>query len=152
MTAGIVDDSWHRERAWLGYAGLLPFLACTGILLVSSDAALTASAVDVMRSYAAVIASFLGAVHWGVTTQNDEHRRIRLRWGVMPALLAWALLLLPSGPAFLGFAALFAAILYVDLRLLPVLDVRYQQLRFHLTSVVIACVLVAGIVESRAAV
>lgn len=151
MTVGIVGNSWHRERAWLGYAGLIPFLAGTGALLLSSDAALTASAVDVMRSYAAIIASFLGAVHWGVATQDEGNLKLRLRWGVMPALLAWTLLLLPAGPAFLGFAALFAAILYVDVRLLPVLDARYQQLRFQLTSVVIACTLIAGIIGSRAA-
>lgn len=150
MTVGIIGDSWHRERAWLGYAGLVPFLAGTGVLLMSSDAALTASVADVMRSYAAIIASFLGAVHWGVATQDDADLRLRLRWGVMPALLAWTLLLLPAGPAFLGFAALFAAVLYVDVRLLPILDARYQQLRFRLTSTVIACTLIAGVIGSRA--
>ena len=149
MMTEIVGDAWHRERAWLGYAGLLPFLAGSIALLMSSDSAITSTAVDVMRYYAAVIASFLGAVHWGVAKQDPTYARVRLRWGVMPALIAWTLLLLPPGPAFVGFAALFAAILYVDVRLLPLLDANYQQLRIRLSTVVIACSLLAGVTQSR---
>lgn len=144
MTAGLIDYPWHRERAWLGYAGLLPFLVCSAALVVSADPVLVQIAVDVLLSYAAVIASFLGAVHWGFAAHDSANLRVRLRWGVTPALIAWTLLLLPPGPALLGFSTLFAAILFVDLRLLPLLDERYRQLRLRLSLVVIACLLVAA--------
>lgn len=150
MNVEIAGNAWRRERAWLGYAGLLPFLVCTGLLLAPANPALSASAVEIMRTYAAVIASFLGAIHWGVAMQDEVHLRVRLRWGVTPALIAWTLLLLPSGPAFFGFAMLFAAILFVDVRVLPLLDSSYRQLRMQLSTIVIACMLVAGLIASKA--
>ena len=142
---------WQRERAWLGYAGLIPFVAGVLMLAAGSDAASTAVATDLVRYYAAVIASFLGAVHWGVAAdQRDPRRRARLRWGVMPALLAWLLLLLPAAPALLGFALLFALILGVDRYLLPVLDGRYRRLRLQLSLVVIGALVVAALLVPEA--
>lgn len=143
---------WQRERAWLGYAGLIPFLAGVLVLAAGRDAASTAMAADLVRYYAAVIASFLGAVHWGVAADpRDTRRRARLRWGVTPALLAWLLLLLPAAPAFLGFALLFALVLGVDRYLLPILDDRYRQLRLQLSLVVIGTLLVAAMLVPEAA-
>jgi hypothetical protein len=149
MILDSVAVGWQRERAWLGYAGLLPFLACAAILLLGTDPAQSRVAVDVMRFYAAVIASFLGAVHWGVAATDPTNRRARLRWGIMPALLAWTLLLLPPFYAFVGFAALFATILLVDWRLLPLLDGSYRQLRVQLSTIVITTLVIAAPVASK---
>jgi hypothetical protein len=144
VTTGALDLGWQRERNWLGYAGLLPFLGSATMLLLDADPAHRLLAVDVLRYYAAVIASFLGAVHWGAAAGDPSNRRARLRWGVMPALIAWTLLLVPPNAAFIGFAALFAAVFYVDWRLLPLLDSHYRQLRLQLSVVVIATLLVAA--------
>jgi hypothetical protein len=138
-------SGWHRERAWLGFAGLVPFAATWLAIVGSNDPGVHGLAVDLMRTYAAVIASFLGAVHWGLAAMDPRRRAARLRWGVMPALLAWALLLLPPAPSLLGFAALFAIVLYVDLRLLPLPGRPFRRLRTQLTSGVILLLLLAAI-------
>lgn len=151
MTVGAADIPWHRERAWLGYAGLLPFFGAVATLAGSADPATQLLAVDVVRYYAAVIASFLGAVHWGVAISEQPMRRARLRWGVTPALLAWTLLLLPSAPGLIGFVVLFAAILYVDWRLLPLPDTRYRQLRVQLSAGVIIVLLLAALLATGVA-
>jgi hypothetical protein len=141
----MLDNPWHRERAWLGYAGLFPFAAALVALAGATDPAARDLAVDVMRYYAAVIASFLGAVHWGVAVLELDMRRARLRWGVMPALIAWTLLLVPPTAALPGFVVLFAAILYVDWQLLPLPDEHYRPLRAQLSAGVILMLTVASL-------
>lgn len=141
-----VEQRWQRERYWLGHAGLIPFLLCVAILLTVSDPAWRAITTDVLRYYAAVIASFLGAVHWGAAADpRDTLRHARLRWGIMPALLAWTLLILPPEYAFAGFAALFTLILGVDRYLLPILDDAYRELRLRLSIIVIVSLVAAAV-------
>jgi hypothetical protein len=136
VSTGALNLSWQREREWLGYAGLLPFLTGAAAVLIVSEAATAWLAADAMRYYAAVIASFLGAVHWGIET-DSESRSARLRWGVLPALLAWSLLLAPVKPALALFGVLFVVILLVDRSYLPLLDERYRRLRVLLTAIVV---------------
>ncbi len=150
MSGASITSDWQQERGWLGYAGLLPFIGGLAILLSSDSAALTQLATDALRHYAAVIASFLGAVHWGVAHEVPQRRRqAHLRWGVIPALAAWGLLSLPTAVGLAGFAALFALISLVDQRLLPVLDQRYRQLRLQLSAVVIAVLGAAAVIMAR---
>ena len=137
---------WERERRWLGYAGLVPFLACLAVILAAAPQAWVGPAVDLLRHYAALIASFLGAVHWGAAAAVDDGRqRARLRWGVTPALIAWTLLALPAQYALAGFAVLFVLILAVDRYLLPVLDDSYRRLRLRLTAVVVTALAAAAL-------
>lgn len=144
--AGSDNPGWQRERQWLGFAALLPFLAGLGVLMSAEDSAWTMLAATGLSHYSAVIASFLGAVHWGIAADpRDRLRRARLRWGVTPALLAWTLLALPVGYALAGFAALFAFILLVDYRLLPALDDAYRRLRLQLSVVVTATLAAAAL-------
>ncbi len=145
MTAdSTTAGDWQRERRWLGYAGLIPFLACLAALY-AGNSAWRMTAIELLRSYAALIASFLGAVHWGVAAdRRDGLHTARLRWGVMPALIAWTLLMLPDAFAFAGLAILFALILFVDRFLLPVLDDAYRQMRLRLSLIVIATLVAAA--------
>lgn len=145
MSGTTVDQAdWQRERLWLGYAGLLPFVGATLVLLFSDTPAWRGSAADTLLAYAALIASFLGAVHWGLAgCESGRLGRARLRWGVAPALLAWTLLALPVVYALAGFAALFGLILWVDRYLLPVRDAAYQALRLRLSGAVIALLVAA---------
>ncbi|MCG6967340.1 MAG: DUF3429 domain-containing protein [Chromatiaceae bacterium] len=137
--------SWQWERRWLGYAGLVPFLACLAVLLLTGDRHWNGIAVDTLRNYAAVIASFLGALHWALAGASpDRLQRARLRWGVVPALVGWALLALPAASSLAGFALLFAAILLVDRRLLPILDDGYRRLRLQLSVVVVPTLVAAA--------
>jgi hypothetical protein len=74
-------------------------------------------------AYAAVILSFLGAVHWGVVlaapTTTPQLARSFLMWGVVPALLGWLALLM----MFLGLAPwLVLSFLIADLLLVRMMD------------------------------
>ncbi len=82
--------------AWiLGLLGLLPFAGAA--LAGLAVAGWQADALLWLRAYGAVILSFLGAVHWGLSLAAGESpfNRQRLVLGVVPALLGWAGLLLP---------------------------------------------------------
>jgi glutaredoxin len=80
---------------WLGYAGLIPFLAAlAGFML--SDAPRQDYFAQQFLAYGAVILSFVGAVHWGVALVGGRLRMMRMAFSVLPALLAWAALLLPA--------------------------------------------------------
>ncbi len=153
MTTAELDRSWQRERAWLGYAGLTPFLLGVVLLAGSRDGNTQALATDLVRYYAAVIASFLGAVHWGTLAMAaGGERRARLAWGVTPALVAWVLLVLSPAHALIGFAALFVVILGIDRWLLPILDECYRRLRLQLTLVVVATLIIAASLAPEAGV
>jgi hypothetical protein len=131
----------EQQRRWLGFAGLAPFAACLAVVAVADDPVTDTAAIRTMLHYAAVIAAFLGAVHWGLAVQ--EPRAGRLWWGVTPALIAWALLAAPDPVALIGFAALFGLILVVDLRWLAIPDTGYRALRIPLTVTVVGVLLTA---------
>jgi hypothetical protein len=151
MTAAALS-SIAQERRWLGFAGLVPFAGCLAVLLVADAPRWQALAATTLQHYAAIIAAFLGAVHWGIAAIVEDDTRIaRLRWGITPALISWALLILPTPAAMLGFAALFALILAVDLYLLPALDDDYRALRRPLSIAVIAVLVLAAFVSPGAA-
>lgn len=140
-----LPEPLERQRRWLGFAGLGPFVACLAVVLVTDAAALESAAVDAMLHYAAVIAAFLGAVHWGLSATHETARGWRLWWGVTPALVAWALLAAPQDLALVGFAGLFAVVLAVDLRWLSVPDPGYRALRLPLTAVVVGVLLATAV-------
>jgi hypothetical protein len=146
MTAVVASLSpGLKSRRLLGYAGLLPFAGCLALMLLAGDRNVQALAASQMLNYAGLIASFLGAVHWGAAMYGGQGpQSTRLAWGVIPALIAWPLLNLPQDIAFAGFAALYGVILLVDYYLLPLLDDDYRRLRLRLSAVVIACLLTAA--------
>ena len=96
---------------WLGAAGLLPFLA-TALLSWLLPPETRGFALFALAAYGMVILSFLGAVHWGLALrappEEARYAAPRLGLGVVPALIAWAALLLPPVP---GLGLLAAAIL-----------------------------------------
>ena len=101
-------------EAWaLGVAGLLPFVAgAAGLWLLPPEwAGLAALA---LLTYAAVIVSFLGGIHWGLAMPLAQTRRGLLVWGVLPGLLAWAGLLLNSAWGLLLMAASLLLCYVVD--------------------------------------
>lgn len=82
----------------LGSGGLIPFVMGLLLVLIGPEP-WKAFAWDALRSYAAVILSFLGAVHWGSALGERDKTRLWhiLGWSVVPALLAWiGLLLAPT--------------------------------------------------------
>ncbi len=139
--------------AWLGYGGLAPFVALAAGTLAGGPHA------DFLRaglfSYAAVILSFVGAVHWGIALAAPDlepRRRAALfAWSVVPALAAWPALLLYAAPASVLLIGGFAAHYVQDWRLerqtraQAVLPDWYLPLRLRLTLVACACVAAGGL-------
>jgi hypothetical protein len=140
----------------LGLGGLIPFLAC-GLGSVTAGGAVPADrALLALIEYAAIILSFLGAVHWGLALATQDHAAtaqagslrpgsdgVRLALGVLPALLGWAALLVSvaAAPA-IALALLIAGFLAttaVEARgardgLVPA---GYMRMRWLLTLVVV---------------
>lgn len=128
--------------AWLGYGGLLPFIALATLIVADPLRAQVWS--DALVGYGAVILSFVGALHWGVamitTTLNPAQRRRAFVWSVVPALIAWPATVLTGSGACLILVLGFVCHLMQDHRLAgPAgLPAWYLPLRGRLTAV--ACI------------
>ena len=132
----------------LGLGGLVPFLACGAgaVLLAGADASRCLGA---LIAYAAVILSFLGAVHWGFALDGTRTAPVgRLAGGVLPALVGWGalvvaeLLAVPDGALAL-LAAAFALVLAAERRgaRAGFVPRAYLGLRWTLTVVVVPVLL-----------
>ncbi|WP_228292214.1 DUF3429 domain-containing protein [Candidatus Thiothrix anitrata] len=136
---------------WLGYGGLVPFFVLSVVLLLGSDVPLLEGVrLDWwLAAYAAIILSFLGAVHWGAALGMQDALSERelgklLLYSVVPSVLAWFALLLPANITLLVMASLVIGAYVVDrLLLFPKLDSNYANLRLHLT-VVVSLLLIAA--------
>ncbi len=77
----------------LGYGGLVPFVGFS-VALCFGGSAWRGFCTTALLAYGAVIASFLGAIHWGFAMRNVSGQQIRpYLWGVVPSLVAWLALL-----------------------------------------------------------
>jgi hypothetical protein len=129
----------------LGYAGLLPFAAATlgSVLLDAEPRALSLRA---LVAYAAVILSFLGAVHWGLLLRAAGGEAVRACVvGVLPALVGWIALLLPARQALPLLLAGFGAFWLYEHRIAGerLLPRGYLDLRRILTLLVCSLLAVA---------
>jgi hypothetical protein len=129
----------------LGFAGALPFVVAA--LLAFAGPPSSARAVQSLLVYGAVILSFLGGVQWGLTMASGQLSIARLGISVVPALIAWPAALLGGPLGLLLLAAAFAGVLAYDLR--TVREGRapawYPALRWPLTLVVVACLLLGAV-------
>lgn len=138
---------------WLGYGGLVPFFALAVALLLGSDLPLLENVrLDWwLAAYAAIILSFLGAVHWGVAlgmqdTLNERELGQLLMFSVVPSVLAWFALLLPIQWALFVLAGLVVFAYVVDaLLLFGKLASDYGKMRLHLTVIVTLLLAAAGV-------
>jgi Protein of unknown function (DUF3429) len=132
-----------RLARLLGYAGLVPF-ALLAALLWTVHGEWQALAAAALVGYGAVIASFLGGVHWGIAGQVPaQAARFHYVWGVAPSLLGWvALFVSPSaGLPLLGLVLITCYL--VDRRSYPRVGwAAWLPMRLQLTSVaLLSCVL-----------
>lgn len=140
-----------RLVALLGYGGLLPF-----VVLAAASALDTHGGTPwrlALLNYAALILSFVGALHWGVAMSardlSEGQRNACFFWSVMPALLAWSTFLLIPVVASAVLAAGFIAHYLQDWRLLrrSGLPAWYMPLRLRLTAVACLSLLVASLAD-----
>jgi Protein of unknown function (DUF3429) len=127
----------------LGWSGLLPFVG-GAIAAIVAPPAWHDIALRALVAYGAVIVSFLGGIHWGSSTRA-AHDGARL-WGVVPSLLAWPLLLLPSSRlALVGVAMALALCWAVDRARFPSMGLAaLLPLRTLLSGVAIVSCLAAA--------
>lgn len=135
---------------WLGAGGLIPFVILTGAVWISDDAH-RIMAYEWLRTYAAVILSFIGAVHWGFAMLHPkmslQERNTVMAWSVVPALVAWAALLAPLRHGLAVTAAMFALHYAMDRAFAQRFELPdwYLPLRGGLTIVVIVCLTLTAI-------
>ena len=132
----------------LGYAGLIPLVGLALLVwLVTPD--LQAWVALALAAYAALIASFLGGIHWGIgwsrLAQAPDSKN-HFVWGVVPSLLAWPGLVMPpyAGLAWLGGVLIVCYL--VDRRLYTQAGLGgWLKLRFRLSAVAaLSCFIGAG--------
>ncbi len=139
--------------AWLGYGGLVPFVALTLATIIDGDSALFWD--GALIAYAAAILSFVGALHWGFAITLDgltpRQRNGSLVWSVVPCLLAWCSLLIAPLAASALLITAFLAHYWQDWRFTRFarLPPWYLPLRLRLTLIAILCVAAAAIVSRR---
>lgn len=130
----------------LGYAGLAPFvlLACL-LWIVQTD--LRPWLAIALTSYAALIATFLGGIHWGIATQRPHHEQtFHYIWGITPSLIAWIALIMPAYAGLPLLAALLIVCYLVDRRSYVTAGwSNWLPMRLRLTAVsALSCLIGAG--------
>ena len=142
------DKHTPTVAAWLGYGGLIPFVTLALAAMLGGPYADEGD--RALRDYAAVILSFVGALHWGFATMSHEMaagaRNRAFAWSVIPSLLAWAALLLAPPASSLLLTAGFALHFFMDRRFAKQTPLApwYLPLRFRLTLVACLCLLLGA--------
>lgn len=121
----------------LGYAGLLPQIACVALVALGSEYRFTALFIGFV--YPAIIFAFLGGVWWGQALSKTGHASAFVYiLAVLPSLIS-AALFIPflegwewPGPALLYLGAFIAASPMID-RALGYAAKDFMQLRWHLS-------------------
>lgn len=131
-----------RWAARLGYAGLLPFVALA-VATGFAPAAYRAQAALALLAYSATIASFLGAIHWGLGMRSPLNPQPGpFVWGVFPSLVAWFPLLLPISQGLIAVALVLGMCMAVDRRSYPAYGLgKWLAMRVRLTLVATICIL-----------
>lgn len=134
--------------ALLGAGGLIPFVA--GALACWFGPEGDRSVIlHWLVGYAMVILSFVGALHWGIVMMDaaatERDRWLGALWSVMPALVAWSALVLPSIFGLRLMAGTFVLQLYMDRQIAQRHPVPgwFVPLRLRLTLVGVASLVAA---------
>jgi hypothetical protein len=141
-------DPMPRTAFWLGAGGLLPFVVLTSALYALPDHT-RPQLLFWLSAYAAVVLSYVGALHWGIamvhTQMREQERTLSMAWSVVPALAGWVSLLLPPRTGLLLMAATFAVHFAADFQLAQRFSLPgwYLRLRGGLTTVAVLCLLLA---------
>ena len=129
--------------AALGYGGLLPF-ALLALAVCWPGGEGRAFYGFALLAYGATIASFLGAIHWGLAMRTGGPQRMAFLWGVAPSLVAWTALLQPTPWGLLLLTGLLLLCYSLDRRWYPQHQLqRWLPMRLRLTAVACASCLAA---------
>jgi hypothetical protein len=111
-----------RPSLWarlLGFGGLVPFVGLASALWLARPGGWPLAGLALL-AYGASIASFLGAIHWGLVMGAAPLQPVRpLLWGVVPSLLGWIAVLLAPMQGLVLIAALLWLCFAVDRAVYP---------------------------------
>ncbi|CAJ1061136.1 transmembrane protein 69-like [Xyrichtys novacula] len=127
-----------KPALYLGFAGLIPFVAPTLFMGVIEGYSPELAYAQV--AYSASIVSFLGGARWGFTLPESSPAKpdwINLANSVVPSLLAWVTMLMSDNIVTAGTMVIMAlgVSLHYDLSLLPTYPSWFKALRAVLTIV-----------------
>ena len=134
MSSATYDDgkmAFEQHARLLGYLGLVP-LVVGALVAANQTAALTA--LEFVKNYAAVILTFIGAIHWGRAMHSSKSELVSV--SVLPSLMASACLMMPSSVALPVLAVGFTLLLVLDLVLYRDIE-WFRRLRIILTTLVV---------------
>lgn len=135
----------QRIATLLGNFGLIPFFALAAASWVPFGAPYENFVERALVGYAAVVLSFLGAVHWGLALATPALDKAQawnaFGWGIVPSALGWLALLLAIAGVHTGLVYAFligdiAICRFMDAALLRVygsVPAWYPALRTRLT-------------------
>jgi hypothetical protein len=149
------SDPRHDDRSIplsalvLGAGGAIPFIVLAAALALNLAPFGLPERVlhQALLTYAALIASFLGGVRWGIGLNAVTPRRAATLFcvAVLPALTAWFALMLPRAIALPTIAGVFLVLVVIDIRLVIAGEAPrwYGTLRIGLTTAVLASLIIA---------
>ena len=157
-------DPLPRAVVWLGYGGLLPFVALAAATVATEMSGQSGAQNGehlpqawnaALLAYGAAILSFVGALHWGFAMTlhglTARQQTASFVWSVVPALVAWIALLASPLVAAVLLVAGFCAHYAQDRRLAAQADLPgwYLPMRLRLTAVACLCLGVAATASLR---
>lgn len=133
----------RRTAQWLGFAGLLPFIAALLYVLFAQSTSLVVSGLTL---YALAIVSFLAGAWWGIALLRREPA-VLVSSNVM-VIVAWAgVWLLGPGSAMMLLAMLLLLSLFLEghYRIFSPQPGYYRRMRKRLTWVAAACLVLVAV-------
>jgi hypothetical protein len=133
----MTDNRIPPAALWLGLAGLIPFAACAGAVVLGRGLPVVGDPARALVGYGAVILSFLGGVRWGLALRMPEspQRALQLAIAVAPSIAGWFVLLSPAPVGTALLAVLFVILWSADRRLAAIgAPAWYPRLRAILTA------------------
>lgn len=111
QTRKLTEAAKTRDRIWLlAWLGAAPFIIfALALIFLASDNPLALVAVDGLKTWCALVLSFLGGIRWGLAMKDDpELARPQLLASIIAPGIAWLSLFLPI-PYVFGVQALAIA-------------------------------------------
>ena len=145
----MTTDGIPRPALLLGWAGVIPFALLTAASVLDIHP-WSLEPTMALRAYGACILSFMGGAQWGLLLPREGGHAPFFRYviSVLPALLAFLCLLLPSKPGLIGLIVGFLALLAYDLSTVRqgLAPRWYSSLRVQLTLAVVVLLGIAVII------
>ncbi|MFI8554741.1 DUF3429 domain-containing protein [Psychrobacter sp. NPDC077938] len=141
-----------KPSPYLTFAGAIPFVACTFLLMIDVvTVPMLGSVVDILSVYGLVIASFMAGAHWGnhLDLADDNKWAIRLPlYSNVIALGLWLGFLILSASSFIWLLVIgFIGLLVIDYSLYraQIISHTYFKVRQYVTVIVVISLVIVAL-------